>query len=90
MSKHALFIFNPNSGKKEIRRQLFYIIDTFNKNNIMLTCHPTQKAMDCFNMIKKYGNMLDLIVVAWGDGTLSETVTAIMQMENEPPVAYIP
>ena len=44
--KKLLFIFNPKSGKGQIRNQLLAIVDTFVKSGYEVTIYPTQAKAD--------------------------------------------
>ena len=43
--KKMLFIFNPFSGKAQIKSKLFEIIDVFVKGGYEVIVHPTQSEM---------------------------------------------
>ncbi len=90
MTKHLLFIFNPFSGKKEITRNLFSIINYFTKKDCIVTVHPTQSVNDCYEYVCGCGDLYDIIVCAGGDGTLNETIKGIMTLHFPPTLAYIP
>lgn len=46
--KKLLFIFNPKSGKGQIRNQLMTIVDTFVKSGYEVTIYPdTGKSRCC-------------------------------------------
>ena len=88
--KKLLFVFNPRSGKAQIKNKLLDIIDIFVKGGYSVTVHPTQKALDCYRLIKKTGSEYDLIVSSGGDGTLNESVRGLLKLENMPLLGYIP
>ena len=46
--KKMLFIFNPFSGKAQIKSKLFEIIDVFVKGGYEVIVHPTQAVGDGF------------------------------------------
>ena len=75
MSKKMLFIFNPRSGKGQIRTKLLDIIDVFVKGGYEVIVHPTQGPRDGGKMAKEMADQVDLIVCSGGDGTLDEVVT---------------
>ena len=45
--KKMLFIFNPFSGKAQIKSKLFEIIDVFVKGGYEVIVHPTQAVGAC-------------------------------------------
>ena len=46
MRKRLLFVFNPRSGKGQIKNNLLDIIDTFVKGGYEVMVHPTQGPKD--------------------------------------------
>ena len=46
MKKKLLFVFNPCSGKAQIKNQLLDIVDTMVKADYEVTIYPTQCAGD--------------------------------------------
>lgn len=89
--KRLLFIFNPFSGKAQVKDQVFNIVDAFTKEGFLVTVYPTQKRMDCNEYIKAHGQEYDMIVCSGGDGTLNETVSGILDNpECDVPIGYIP
>lgn len=88
--KNLLFVFNPLSGKAQVKNNLFFIVDSFVKADYEVTVFPTQKALDAFNLIREKANEYDLVVCSGGDGTLNEAVKGLMNFENPPLLGYIP
>lgn len=90
MEKKMLFVFNPRSGKGQIKAKLLEIIDIFVKGGYEVLVHPTQGPQDGYLKVKKLAPEVDLVVCSGGDGTLDEVVTALMELEKEVPLGYIP
>lgn len=90
MDKKMLFVFNPCSGKGQIKTKLFEIIDIFIKGGYEVLVHPTQEPQDGYRKVKELADEVDLVVCSGGDGTLDEVVTALMEIEREVPLGYIP
>ena len=44
--KRLLFIFNPYSGKAQVKNQLFDIVDVMVKAGYEVTVYPTQRSGD--------------------------------------------
>ncbi len=87
-----LFIFNPLSGKGQMRNNLMDVVDTFTRAGYDVTVRPTQTRLDAYEYIKAYGAEFDRIVLSGGDGTLNEGVKGLMchDAQNRPPLGYIP
>lgn len=88
--KKLLFIFNPRSGKGQIRNQLMTIVDTFVKSGYEVTIYPTQAKADAVRKVVEASDEYDLVVCSGGDGTLDEVVTGMMQCDGIVPIGYIP
>lgn len=88
--KKLLFVFNPHSGKAQIKNNLSEIIDIFTKAGYNVTVYPTQAVNDCFEKIKNEADDYDMVVVSGGDGTLNEAVSGMTECAARIPVGYIP
>lgn len=88
--KRLLFIVNPRSGKAQIKSRLLSILDVFIKGGWEVQVHITQASLDAGEAVLKYGSEADMIVCSGGDGTLSETVSGMMELEQPPVLGYIP
>ncbi len=88
--KKLLFVFNPYSGKAQVKNNLFEITDIFTKAGYNATVYPTQAVSDCYEKIKSEASDYDLVVVSGGDGTLNEAVSGILESGVKIPIGYIP
>ena len=82
MKKRLLFIFNPKSGKAQIKNKLYEIIDTFVKGGYEVVAHPTQGIGDAHEKTKELAPEMDLVVCSGGDGTLDEVVSGLWNVRN--------
>ena len=87
--KKMLFVFNPRSGKEQIKGHLMEILDIFTRAGYEIRVHVTQKQSDAVEVVHRYGNRVDLVVCSGGDGTLDEVVTGMMHREKKVPLGYI-
>lgn len=90
MKKKLLFIFNPCSGKGQIKNKLMEVIDIMVKAGYEVTVHSTQDREDAMQKVKNEAKNYDLVICSGGDGTLDEAVTGMMQSEKKVPLGYIP
>lgn len=90
MEKRLLFVFNPHSGKAQIKNHLLDIVDTLVKAGYEVTIYPTQSQGDAVHKIEEEAGMYDMVVCSGGDGTLDEVVTGLMNIEQRVPLGYIP
>lgn len=88
--KKLLFVYNPRSGKGQIRTHLSGIIETFSAAEYEVTVYPTRMAMDACGIVQRMAGKYDLIVCSGGDGTLDEVVTGLLRSGSRRTVGYIP
>ena len=67
MEKRLLFIFNPRSGKGQIRMKLLDIIDVFVKGGYEVIARPTQGPGDATEIVTEYADSVELIVCSGGE-----------------------
>lgn len=85
-----LFIVNPVTAKNTITPYIIDVIDTFIKGGYRVETHITQDKDDVGRVIAEHGGEFDVIACAGGDGTLNNTVTAILKLDKKPKIGYIP
>ncbi len=88
--KKMLFIYNPKSGKAQIRNYLADILDIFVRGGYEVTVYPTRKNGDAAKIMNSRKPVYDLVVCSGGDGTLDEVVTGMMKSTFKTPIGYIP
>jgi YegS/Rv2252/BmrU family lipid kinase len=90
MSKKALFVLNPYSGKGLIKNHVLDIVDILVKAGYEVTIHPTQQRGDATKVVKERKKSYELVVCSGGDGTLDEIVTGIIKSGFKTTIGYIP
>ncbi|MDE6905123.1 MAG: YegS/Rv2252/BmrU family lipid kinase [Lachnospiraceae bacterium] len=88
--KKLLFIFNPHSGKAQIKSKLLQIVDIMVKAGYEVTVYPTQERSDASRVAEENAGKYDLVVCSGGDGTLDEVVSGMMKCPKRIPLGYIP
>lgn len=88
--KKLLFIVNPRSGRTKSHAPLFDAAAAFSKAGYLIHIHVTEGPGDATRVARELGQAYDLVVCSGGDGTLNETISGLMQLENRPPVGYLP
>jgi len=88
--KKLLLVINPVSGKKLGKQYSKMIIDNFSAAGFEVTCIFTTANENAYAMTMKRGRDFDLVVCCGGDGTLKETVSAVIELKNNMPIGYIP
>ena len=89
-----LFIYNPNSGKGNIRKEVSFILESFSAKGFDIRVFPTAKSGDASDIARNEAHNYNLLVCAGGDGTFNEVAKGLMEAEkngeNIPVVGYIP
>lgn len=88
--KKMLFVYNPMSGKEQIRNKLSDIIQIFCEAGFSITIVATQQKDDAKNVVIEQGAQYDYVVCSGGDGTINEVATGLMHLEKRPVCGYIP
>ena len=85
-----LFVYNPCSGKGQIRGSLSQVIEILSKKGYDVTVYPTKRELDGCETVEKRAKEFDLIVCSGGDGTLDEVVTGLLRSGQKRVLGYIP
>ncbi|MCD8094729.1 MAG: YegS/Rv2252/BmrU family lipid kinase [Ruminococcus sp.] len=88
--KKMLFVYNPRSGRGQIKNNLFDIVNVFTEGGYEVTTYPTLGKDDAYIKICEQALDFDLVTVSGGDGTLSMAVKALMELDEKVPLGYIP
>lgn len=90
MAKKLLFVFNPKAGIARSRAPLFDAMSVFCDAGYEVTIYHTTCRGDATETVATIGKDYDLVVCSGGDGTLNETITGLMQLEERPLLGYLP
>ena len=88
--KTLLFIYNQTAGKGQLKPQLASVINRMTQAGWLVTAYPTQNKGDATRIARELGSTFDRVVCSGGDGTLSETVTGLLELPAPPVLGYIP
>ena len=88
--KRLLFIYNPQAGRGIIKNHLAAVADLFTKAGYLVTVWPTQGKEDAAHVAAQQGWWYDRVVCCGGDGTLNETVSGLLTLDQPPVLGYIP
>ena len=89
-AKKLLLLINPVTAKAAMAPALLDVIDQFEKAGFAVTVHVTQYKGDTVDTVRALGEEYDTVVCAGGDGTLNETVSAVVEKEKRPKIGYLP
>lgn len=88
--KTARLIYNPTSGREEMKKRLADILDRLDIGGIETSCHATTGEGDAtaatIDAVER--GTYDLIIAAGGDGTLNEVINGMAERPNLPRLAY--
>ncbi|MBU5671056.1 diacylglycerol kinase [Paenibacillus brevis] len=89
--KKARLIYNPTSGREEIRRLLPDILDRLDKAGIETSCHATTGEGDATRAAAEACERgYDIIIASGGDGTLNEVINGMAGQSHLPPLGIFP
>ncbi|REJ20136.1 MAG: diacylglycerol kinase [Paenibacillaceae bacterium] len=89
--KRARLIYNPTSGREEIRRRLPDILQRLERGGIETSCHATTGEGDAtIAASEAIERGFDMIIAAGGDGTLYEVINGMARHANRPPLGILP
>ncbi|ASA25618.1 diacylglycerol kinase [Paenibacillus donghaensis] len=89
--KTARLIYNPTSGREEMKKRLADILDRLDMGGIEASCHATSGEGDAtLAAADAVERGYDLIIAAGGDGTLNEVINGMAEKPNLPPLGVLP
>lgn len=89
--KTARIIYNPTSGKEQFKQSLALVLQKFEAAGYITSTHATTAPNDATKAaILACEVNVDLLIVAGGDGTVSEVINGLAQCETRPTLGVIP
>jgi diacylglycerol kinase (ATP) len=87
----ARLIYNPTSGREEVKRKLPAILQRLERGGIETSCHATEDKGDAIKAASDAVERgFDMIISAGGDGTLNEIVNGMSVHERRPSLGILP
>ncbi|WP_233567080.1 diacylglycerol kinase [Cohnella endophytica] len=87
----ARLIYNPTSGREEVKRKLSAILQRLERGGIETSCHATECKGDATKAASEAVERgFDMIISAGGDGTLNEIVSGMAGHERRPSLGILP
>ena len=90
--RKVLFVYNPNAGKGRILHHLDEVVQIFEQEGFQVALYRTKGPLDGKREVMENIDVFERIVCAGGDGTLSEIVSAMMELpeDKRKPIGFIP
>ena len=86
--KMLLLIINPKAGKSSYRNGFADVMLTLSQGGYDTTVRFTEGRGDATRFAAEHAKEFDTIACIGGDGTLSEVVAGLMQVDNPPPLGW--
>ncbi|MFC4618957.1 diacylglycerol kinase [Camelliibacillus cellulosilyticus] len=89
--KRARLIYNPTSGREQVKRNIPYILDRLERAGYEASCHATTGIGDATTAARDaVKRTFDLVIAAGGDGTLNEVVNGLADQSYRPELGILP
>ena len=88
--KKLMLIINPAAGRGAYEKEIGKALNTLYNGGCLPSVYFTQAAGDAVRLAAEHAADYDIICCIGGDGTLSETVSGLMQTPKRPPIGYFP
>jgi diacylglycerol kinase (ATP) len=91
MMKRARLIYNPTSGREEMRRRLPDVLQRLESYGFETSTHATTGPGDATRAAAEAARRgFDLVIASGGDGTINEVVCGLAEAEHRPPLGVLP
>ncbi|MCZ8519743.1 MULTISPECIES: diacylglycerol kinase [Paenibacillus] len=91
MAKRARLIYNPSSGREEMRKRLPDVLQRLERGGLETSTHATIGEGDAtLAAADAIERGFDIIIAAGGDGTLYEVINGMAEKDYRPPLGIIP
>ncbi len=88
--KRVKFIYNPNSGDGQMRRQLDTVFRMYQKHGYQVDVLRLDENSEQMKFCPEPKGTYDHFLIAGGDGTCDSIVNELISCENDAPVAFLP
>lgn len=90
MEKKLMLIVNPASGRGGYKYYFGEALQVLDRGGMRPTVFFTAGPGEATEFARKYASDYDVVACVGGDGTLSEVIGGLMQLDKRPPIGYIP
>ena len=90
MEKKLMLIINPAAGKGSYKVNLGEALHVLDMGGYRTSLFFTAGRGDATDFARAYAKEFDTVACIGGDGTLSEVISGLMELNSPPPLGYIP
>ena len=90
MEKKLMLIINPAAGRGSYKVNLGEALHVLDMGGYRTSLFFTAGRRDATDFARAYAGEFDTVACIGGDGTLSEVISGLMELESPPPLGYIP
>ena len=90
MEKKLMLIINPAAGKGSYKVNLGEALHVLDMGGYRTSLFFTAGRGDATDFARAYAKEFDTVACIGGDGTLSEVISGLMELDSPPPLGYIP
>ena len=90
MEKKLMLIVNPAAGRGGYKVNFGEALHVLDRGGYRTSLYFTSGRGEATTLAAKHASDYDVLACVGGDGTLSEVMTGLMQIEKRPPLGYIP
>ena len=90
MKKKLMLIVNPAAGRGGYKYNFTEALLALDRGGYHTSLFFTEERGDATRFAAACGGQFDAVVCIGGDGTLSEVMAGLMQLQDPPPIGYIP
>ena len=90
MAQSLMLIVNPMAGRGAYKTNFGEAMALLGKAGYHVTLFFTGSRGDATRIAARYAKNYNIVSCIGGDGTLSEVLAGLMQLDNPPPVGYFP
>lgn len=90
MEKKLMLIINPAAGKGSYKVNLGEALHVLDMGGYRTSLFFTAGRGDATEFARAYAKDFDTVACIGGDGTLSEVISGLMEVDSPPPLGYIP
>ena len=90
MEQKLMLIINPAAGRGGYKLNMGDALQILDAGGYRVTLYFTAASGDATRFAVQYGSDYDVVACVGGDGTLSEVMAGLMQLEKRPKLGYVP